>query len=84
VPHRIRHSGRDLRHQDVQLILIVYLEHLGYQPRAYRVGLATVAVDFHFHELVSLSYAVVQTAVVGSRARSRAAGKLSQETNHHA
>jgi hypothetical protein len=84
VPDRVGHPGRDLGHQDVQLILLVYLEHLGHQPRAHRVGLATVAVDFHFHEPVSLSYPVVQTAVVGSRARSQAAGKLSQETNHHA
>jgi hypothetical protein len=47
VPDRVGQGGRDLGHQDVQLVVVVHLEHLGHQARAHRVGLAGVAVDFH-------------------------------------
>jgi hypothetical protein len=84
VPHRVGQPRGDLGHQDVQLILVVHLEDLGHQPGAHGVGLTTVAVDYYFHEPVSLGYLVVQTAVVGSRAWAGAASKARLETNRYA
>lgn len=45
VPHRVGEAWRDLSHQDVQFVLVVYLENLGHEACADRVRLAGVPVD---------------------------------------
>ena len=45
VPHSVGQASRDLGHQNVQLVLVVYLENLGHEACADRVRLAGVPVD---------------------------------------
>jgi len=45
VPHRVGEGWRDLSHQNVQLVLVIYLEHLGHKACTDRVRLAGVPVD---------------------------------------
>jgi hypothetical protein len=49
MPDRLGQAGRHVSRQDPQVIGVVQLEHLGYQPRAHRVGLAAVPVDSNPH-----------------------------------
>jgi hypothetical protein len=49
-PYPVGELRRHLRHLDVQLVLVIQLEHLWHQTNAHGVGLAGVAVDSYPHE----------------------------------
>ena len=78
MPHSSGEVWWDLARLDVQLVVVVHLEHFGHQARAHRVGLTGVAVDLHLQLPVSPDTHGLRTTVVRGGAcpgsREQAAG----------